>query len=286
MEKIAIMTDVNAGLDYVEKQYDIKVIRSMINFGDEHYVDGVGIKADEFYQRLLTSKVIPSTSAPTVGETMSYIDQMIKDGYTDVIMYAISFKLSSIGSMVENLKDEYEGKINIHVIDTKTSVNLQAQLAMWAYEMAQEGKSVKEIIDYSNYLIANEKVYFVVDDLMYLVKNGRLSGISGVLGSLLQIKPILEINSDGYIVVKQKERTHRRAMEAVKELIREDIKDAKKVVFTVFQTCRPEDGQKLLEEYKNEFSAIQSIEVRMITPAVGAHIGCNVLGFGYFVVER
>ena len=118
-------------------------------------------------------------------------------------MYSISFKLSSIGTMVENLQEEYGDKIKIHVVDTKTSVYAQAYMALTAYEMAEAGKSVDEILAYSDYLIKNHKIFFVVDDLMYLVKNGRLSGVSGILGSLLQIKPILEINNDGYIVPKE-----------------------------------------------------------------------------------
>ena len=285
MEKIAIMTDVNAGLDYDDKHYDITVLRSMINFGDEHYIDGIEIKAKEFYKRLQKTKVIPSTSAPTVGETMQYLDKMISEGYTDVIMYAISFKLSCIGTMVESLIDEYKDKINIHVVDTKTSVSSQAYMAKVAYEMARDGKSVQEILDYSNYLIEREQVYFVVDDLMYLVKNGRLSGVAGAIGSLLQIKPILEINKDGYIVIKQKERTQRRALEALKKLFIEKTKNSNNVILTVYHTCREEDANNLLAEYMKEFPCVKEGNVSMISPAVGAHIGCNVLGIGFFVLD-
>lgn len=285
MEKIAIMTDVNAGLDYDDKHYDITVLRSMINFGDEHYIDGIEIKAKEFYKRLQKTKVIPSTSAPTVGETMQYLDKMISEGYTDVIMYAISFKLSCIGTMVESLIDEYKDKINIHVVDTKTSASSQGYMANVAYEMARDGKSVQEILDYSNYLIEREQVYFVVDDLMYLVKNGRLSGVAGAIGSLLQIKPILEINKDGYIVIKQKERTQRRALEALKKLFIEKTKNSNNVILTVYHTCREEDANNLLAEYMKEFPCVKEGNVSMISPAVGAHIGCNVLGIGVFVLD-
>lgn len=285
MEKIAIMTDVNAGLDYDDKHYDITVLRSMINFGDEHYIDGIEIKAKEFYKRLQKTKVIPSTSAPTVGETMQYLDKMISEGYTDVIMYAISFKLSCIGTMVESLIEEYKDKINIHVVDTKTSASSQGYMANVAYEMARDGKSVQEILDYSNYLIEREQVYFVVDDLMYLVKNGRLSGVAGTIGSLLQIKPILEINKDGYIVIKQKERTQRRALEALKKLFIEKTKNSNNVVLTVYHTCREEDANNLLAEYMKEFPCVKEGNVSMISPAVGAHIGCNVLGIGVFVLD-
>ncbi|MFA6827569.1 MAG: DegV family protein, partial [Bacilli bacterium] len=121
MAKIAIVSDVNAGLDYLGYDPQIPVLRSVINFGEEHFVDGVDIKADEFYEKLskITSSIdIPSTSAPTVGETMELIEDLISKGYSDIIMYAISYELSSIGSTFESMKQEYEEKINIHVVNT------------------------------------------------------------------------------------------------------------------------------------------------------------------------
>ena len=88
MSKIAIISDVNAGLDYIGYDPEIPVLRSIINFGDEHYVDGIAIKADEFYARLKANdSVIPSTSAPTVGEAMELLEKLIEEKYTDVIMY-------------------------------------------------------------------------------------------------------------------------------------------------------------------------------------------------------
>lgn len=285
MEKIAIMTDVNAGTDYLDEQYDITVLRSMINFGDEHYVDGIDIKADEFFDRLQKTDVIPSTSAPTVGETMNHVERLIDEGYTDIIMFAISFKLSCIGTMVQSVADEYEDKIRIHVVDTKRSVFEQAYFAINAYKMAQEGKSVKEILERSDFLINHSRELFIVDDLKYLVKNGRLSGFSGFMGSLLQIKPILELNDDGAIVVRQKERTLKRGLSELHEIVANEIKDGKKVYLTVYHTCRYEDAKELEKQYLNDFSNIVKSHVISITPAVGAHIGCGVLGFGYIILE-
>ena len=204
MSKIAIITDVNAGLDYIGYDPQIPTLRSVINFGDEHYVDGTEIKADEFYKRIVEEKVIPSTSAPTIGDAMTILDELVEKQYTDVILYSISYQMSSIGQMVETLRPEYEDKINIHVVDTKLAAIPQGYIALQAKKMVEEGKSVEEILDYSKYLIDNSKVLFVVDNLMYLVKNGRLSGASGFAGTLLKIKPILTITKEGKIVSFEK----------------------------------------------------------------------------------
>ncbi len=289
MSKIAIISDVNAGLDYINFDPDIPVLRSIINFGEEHYIDGVEIKAKEFYelvQEKLKEGIIPSTSAPTVGEAMELIDRLVEEGYTDVIMYSISFKLSSIGSMVLNLKQEYENKINIHVVDTKTATYMQGYLAIVAKKMANEGKSVQEIINRSNELIKNSHAYFIVDDLRFLIKNGRLSNTKGFLAGLLRIKPVLELTKEGKIDTFEKIKTLHKAIERIKQLFMEETKDASELQIMIFHTCREEDAKQLKETFEKIVSCPATIEIYMVTPAVGAHIGCGVLGFGYYILQK
>lgn len=288
MVKIAIVSDVNAGLDYLGYDPQIPVLRSVINFGEEHFVDGIDIKAEEFYEKLskiTLSKDIPSTSAPTFGETMELVEKLISEGYTDIIMYAISYNLSSIGSTFESMKQEYGDKVNIHVVNTKMAAYLQGYLAVEAKRMANEGKSVKEILAYSDYLITHCHAYFVVDDLSYLVKNGRLSGVSGFLGGLLKIKPVLELTAEGKILPKEKVKTHRKAVERAISLVEEGIKEAKKIKLFVFHTLREDDAKEILNYFNKKYGEIAECELHMVTPAVGAHIGTKILGIGYFILN-
>ena len=286
MEKIAIITDVNAGLDYIGYTPDIYTLRSIINFKDEHLVDGTEIKADEFYERLSKSDFIPSTSAPTIGDAMEILDKLSSEGFTDAIMYSISYKLSSIGQMVETLIDEYKDKIRIHVVDTKSAVLNEGYMALVARKMADEGKTVKEILEYSNYLVTHQNSYFVVDNLMYLIKNGRLSSVAGIAGTLLKIKPILRIDNEGRIITFEKVKTHRKALERALELAFEDLDKCKKAQIYVYHTLREEDGKALVKVFEERYPQFAPITLNIITPAVGAHIGCGVLGFSYFMLEE
>jgi len=285
MSKIAIITDVNAGLDYIGYDPQIPTLRSVINFGDEHYVDGTEIRADEFYKRIVEEKVIPSTSAPTIGDAMTILDKLVEEKYTDVILYSISYQMSSIGQMVETLRPEYEDKINIHVVNTKLAAIPQGYIALQGKKMADEGKSVEEILKYSEYLINHSKVLFVVDNLMYLVKNGRLSGASGFAGTLLKIKPILTITKEGKIVSFEKVKTHRKSVERAIQLLEEFIGDSKKGKIYVVHTVREEDAKQLAEHMANKYPDFD-VEIQMITPAVGAHIGYGVLGLAGFVLDK
>lgn len=286
MSKIAIISDVNAGLDYLGYEPDIPVLRSIINFQKEHLIDGIDIKAEEFYKRLSTSDFIPSTSAPTVGEAMDLLEKLIEQKYTDVIMYSISYKLSSIGQMVETLIDEYKDKINIFVVDTKTAAYLQGYIAVEAKKMVNEGKSVEEILTYSNYLIDNMHAYFIVNNLSYLVKNGRLSGAAGFMGSLLKIKPVLELTKDGRIISKLKVKTHRKAVETAIELFNSELEGIKEAKILVFHSLLEDEAKELQKQFTQKFKFKNKVEVHVITPAVGAHIGYGIIGFGYFIIER
>ncbi len=286
MSKIAIVSDVNAGLDYLGYDPEIPVLRSVINFENEHLVDGIDIMADEFYERLTTSDYVPSTSAPTVGEAMELIERLISEGYTDMIMYSISYELSSIGQMVETLIEEYQDQINIHVINTKAATYLQGYLAVVAKEMAKEGKSVEEIIARSHYLVDNMHAYFVVNDLKYLVKNGRLSGAAGFLGGLLKIKPVLELTKEGKIVNKLKVKTYRKALETSISLITEELDQVKEAKILVFHSMLEDKANEIKAYFEERYNFKEKVEIHMVTPAVGAHIGSGIIGFGYFILER
>ena len=283
--KIGIMTDVNSGLDYVEYPYDIKVLRSSVNMNGKVYIDGIDIRADEFYEKLgkvENKEDIPSTSAPALGDIYDLFDYYVENGYTDIIHFPISFSLSATGSTVTQVAEEYKDKMNIIVINTKTACYSQGYLAVNAAKMASEGATVEEIVERSNFLINNMSLYFAVDSLDYLVKNGRLSGASGLIGNLLKIKPILHLNEEGKIVPFEKIKTTKKARQRLVELISEFIKDNKDVKVMIFHAAALEAATELKQLINEVRPDIEDVEIHYVTPAVGAHIGCGVAGIGVF----
>lgn len=288
--KIGIMTDVNAGLDYVGYETNIPCLRSSINFKEGSYIDGIDIKADEFYERIknVSSKEdIPSTSAPSMQDIYNKLDNFVKEGYTDIIHFPISFQLSSTGSHVmQAYENDYKDSINLHVVDTKTAGYMQGYLAVNAKKMAEDGASVEEIIARSEFLINHSKTFFVVDDLRYLGKNGRLSNPQAVLGTVFKIKPILTINEEGKIVTFEKIKTYKKAVERAINLILEFTKDVKDVKFLLFHSIKEDTIEYMKDELiKRHPYALNNIEVHYITPAVGAHIGSGVVAVGAYILK-
>lgn len=284
--KIGIMTDVNAGLDYVKYNYPITCLRSSVNFKNEILVDGIDIRADEFYERLQKVKSvddIPSTSAASLDSIDKAIEKFIELGYTDIIFYPISFELSSLGPNVLAMVPDYADRIKIHVVNSKCACYLQGYITLEAARMASEGANVDEIIAHSKKLIANMKAVFVVEDLSYLVKNGRLSGAQGFLGGLLKIKPILELTNEGKIVTLEKVRIYHKAVSRLIEIVLEFIEGHQDIEIFCIHSLKLDTVEEIIKKIKEARPDITKIDIHYITPAVGAHIGSGVVGVGAFL---
>lgn len=284
--KIGITADCSSGLEYFPHKHNVKITRTTINFGEEVLVDGVDITADDFYKKLEKSDIVPTTSAPTPGEIMKRVEEWKNEGCTDVIHFPISFNLSAYGqNLLAMGKDMFEG-INFYVFDSKTAAAMEGYLAYYAEKLAAKGYSIEEIFAECLKLREGMTAFFVVDDLKYLVKNGRLSGAAGFIGALAKIKPVLHLDREGKIVTFEKVRTHGKAIARSIEMIKEMSKDYKKVIYLVLHSNRLEDAKQYAKQLKQEVNNAHRIEISTITPTVGAHIGCGVIGFARIVLDN
>jgi DegV family protein with EDD domain len=283
--KIGITADCSSGLEYFPHQHHIKITRTAIHFKDKVLVDGIDITADEFYEKLAQSDVVPTTSAPTPGEIVRCIEEWKAEGCTDVIHFPISFNLSAYGENLEAVGKDLVDGIRLHVFDTKTAAIIEGYQAYYAQILADKGYTVEQILSECAKMRNQSTAFFVVDDLKYLVRNGRLSGAAGFIGSLANIKPVLEMNVEGKIVTYEKVRTHRKAIDRCLELIKEKSTDYQKVLYLILHTGRYDDAVKLKERLKEEVSNGYRFEISTITPTVGAHIGCGVLGIARIILD-
>jgi len=205
--KIAILADSSSSIDFAHHDYDfIFQIRLSVLFGDTEYVDGETITNQEFFRRIVEEKVIPTTSQPSVGQVIEMCEKIKTEGYTDIIYLPLSKGISSSYNSIIGSKDLIEG-VNFTIIDTKSTAVYLAFMSLEAARLVKEGKNVEEICTYVDQLINNQHIYFMVNDLKYLVKNGRLSNAAGFIGTMLKIKPVLEFDKEGKIVGTEKIRT-------------------------------------------------------------------------------
>jgi DegV family protein with EDD domain len=202
------------------RSLDITVIPLLVLFGDEPYRDGVDLTTDELYSKLKNSQVMPTTYAPSIGAFQEEYDDMIRRGATCILQLCISSKLSATYSAAVQAAEMVSKAKNvpIEVVDSGTvsaAFGLPAQ--MLANE-ARDGASLEQLKARAQGILSRVHLYAALDTLEFLRRGGRISGTAAFAGSLLQVKPLLEVRN-GEVVQLERIRTRGKAFERVGQLI-------------------------------------------------------------------
>ena len=254
-------------------------MRSTLLLDNKEYEDFVDITAEEFYDVVVNNPNIDlSTSQVATGRVAELYEEFKNEGYTDVIVVTIAAKLSGTYQGAVLAKDLVDG-INVHVVDSKSVSYGQVFLVLKAIEMIEANKDAEEIFNKLNELRDKINIYVLVDTLKYLVKNGRLSAASGFIGTLLKIKPLLKVMDDGSLQAYEKIRTTSKARNRLMEIIEEEIKGKKVMVFLAYTNNKAE--AEAIKADLIEKQADLEVLVVPLTPVVGAHAGPGTLGVGY-----
>jgi len=282
MSKVGVLLCGNSGIDYIDHNYDIPVIRSILLFGEEEYRDFVDITASAFYQKLVDEpNIAPSTAQAATGVILEQYEEMLAKGYDELIVITISEKLSGTYAGCVMAANMLEDK-KITVFDSKTVSFPQAKMGLRAAELLQEGKNTEEVLKELEFIRDNSMIWFSVETLKYLVKNGRLSGAAGFVGSLMKIKPMLEVTKEGKVESIEKIRTSSKATERVIEKFLSDI-EGKDVEAFLINTNNDDRIEYITKRIKEEREDIKNINVYPLTPVVGAHAGPGTVGLGYIL---
>lgn len=284
MYKCGIIVCTNSGIDYVKYNENIKVSRSILNIEGEEYYDFVDITAEQFYDKIKDNKNMKiSTSQCPTGVMVEILQSFKDEGYTDVVVITISTKMSGTlssfglaGQMVEDL--------NVHLFDSKGLCYGETYMALTASNLALENKPVNEILMALEKIRDNDKIYVCVDTLHYLVLNGRLSLINGVVGTLLKMKPLLTIDENGTLLTLEKIRTKNKAVDRMIDLVVEDIKDKKVLIYGGY-TDNYEECKEAIDKVVSMTNAeIVDIQIIPLTPVVGCHAGPKTFGIGTIIL--
>ena len=193
MGKIAIVTDSNSGITQKEgKELGISVIPMPFYINEELYFEDITLTQDEFYQKLNEDEDI-KTSQPAPGDVLDLWEKLLED-HDEIVHIAMSSGLSSSCATAAMLADDYEWKVQ--VVDNQRISVTQRQSVLDAAKLAEEGKSAKEIKDILEADKLDSGIYIMVDTLKYLKKGGRITPAAAALGTLLRLKPVLQIQGE------------------------------------------------------------------------------------------
>lgn len=278
-EKIAIITD--SGTDvppkYIEK-YNMYVVPLIVNYNNQSYRDGVDININTICEKL--KEEVPTTSLPSIDDIMETFERVLTDGYKKVIVVTISSGLSGTHNAMRIASESFEDKLDIMLVDTK-NIDIGAGFtAIRAGELIEQGYSFEEIKEKLDDVINNTKVYFCVKTLEYLRKGGRIGLVASVVGTALDLKPVISCNNDGIYYVVSKARGRKKSLKKAINEAKEYAKQFEEYNIAVVNVWSKEEAKEIEDNIKNDFPNVKSVFVGAISPALAVHTGPGLIGVG------
>ncbi len=284
MNKRVVISTSTGGLDYYPFPHNIEILRIKVSLHGQEYEDGLTLRADEFYQKLNEDKsLLPKTSQPSVGEVVELFRRCLDADVEEVFVVTISAEMSGTYNACVLAAKEFADKMKIIVFDTKTVCFSEGLFALEAEKMLGDGLSMEEIETKLTAMRRGNTIFFAVDSLTYLVKNGRLSNAAGFVGTLLKLKPILQVQESGKIVSIEKIRTTRAALESISSKVK-SYTNGRPYHAYILYTGNPRLKSYFVSIIKEDLG-LENLYESPSTPVVGAHVGPDVIGIGVFLDE-
>lgn len=271
MNKIAIMTDSNSGITQKEaERLEIRVLPMPFFINDELFYEDITLTQEEFYQRLAEDADI-STSQPSPADVMELWEELLEE-YDEVIHIPMSSGLSSSCETAIMLAKEFDGRV--HVVDNQRISVTQRQSVMDAIAMRDKGMSADEIVDVLMREKLEASIYITVDTLKYLKKGGRITPAAAAIGTVLNLKPVLQIQGeklDAFAKVRGIKAAKKTMLDAMEKDIRERFAGSQ-VNLAAAYTCTEEEAGVWKREIEERFPGYELV-MDKLSLSVSCHIG-------------
>ncbi|MFC4775479.1 DegV family protein [Paenibacillus sp. GCM10023252] len=274
MSKVRILTDSTSDIPQeIREELGIVMVPLKVLFGEEVYADAVTIGSDEFYEKLQASSQLPTTSQPSPIEFMEVYEQLlVEDANAPILSFHLSSAMSGTYQSAVLGQSMLEGYHDITVVDSKSASYGFGFRVVAAAKLAKAGKSKEEILENDARLASGLHLYFLVDTLEYLQKGGRIGKASALIGSILNIKPILSITNEGEVHAVDKVRGQKKALGRIIELLKQDFGPDEPVDIMIAWSQRNEMAMELCEQVKSSFN-VRDITYTKLGAVIGTHVG-------------
>jgi DegV family protein with EDD domain len=263
----------------MSKTYNISVIPLGVIWGDQIYLDSVDILPSEFYKRLVNSKVMPTTSQVTPAAMQSTFQSLLEQGY-DVLGIFLSSKISGTVQSAVQARDMLGGaERKIAIVDSLRTTMAMGLPVLAAARAAQTGENLMECQKVAEHACAQSGVLFVVETLEFMRRGGRIGGAQALLGTMLNIKPVLEIR-EGRIEAMERVCTKQKAIQHMLDIVAERIKGKTSIRLAVTHANAETQALSLLESVRTQFDPVETFSCPL-SPVIGTHVGPGTLALNY-----
>ena len=283
MSKIAIVTDSTAYIPKeVREKYPITVVPQVVIWENVSYEDDVTMTIDQFYSRLRTAKVMPTTSQVSVFNMLQAFTSLLEQGY-EVLGMFVSSDLSGTFNQSAVLAREQltSGKEKVELIDTRTVAMALGFQVLAVARAAQDGASMADCKALAKKAQEHTGVFLTVETLEFLHRQGRIGGAQRFLGTALNLKPILTVEG-GRIEPVERVRTRGKALDRVVEIVAEKCAGKSSVRIATLHADSPADAKTMLDKITPIVNPVESL-FAAVSPAVGANAGPGTVGLAYMV---
>lgn len=283
MSKIRIVTDSTADLNQeLVEQYGIRVVPLEVLVEGTVYKDKVDITNEEFYKILRTAKVLPTTSQPSPAVFADVYRDLAAQGAEQIISIHIASELSGTYQSSVLASGLVAEQVTVYNIDSRSATMGLGLVVLSAARMAEAGKSAEEILAALQQITTTMDLYFLLDSLDNLHKGGRIGKASHLFGSLLNIKPVLNLR-DGVISAYEKVRGNKdnKALERLIEILAEKIDPSRKLYCTMGYCDNKETAEYIVARLKDRVDCDEFLYLQ-IGNVVGTHIGMGAVGMAFY----
>ena len=273
-DHVVLVTDTACDLpDELLTRYDIRLVSLRVVTSQGEFRDRVEIGADQVYEIMKTE--LPKTSLPLPEDVSALYRQLREEGATRILHICMSGSLSGTYNMVSILADETEN-LHVDVVDAQTLSCGTGLLVLEAAECLERGVPVEDVIARLKELRKHQLGAFVIRTLEYLRKGGRIGLVEGVVGSLLQIKPVIYVNDDGVYATLVKARGFTKALSAMQDEFFKRYQ-GRKVRVAIVHGAAYEDAKALLAAFRQKLEVVSDL-IAPVSPALAIHTGPGLLG--------
>ena len=279
MSQVAIVTDSTTYFpkEYIEK-YNLSIAPQILIWDNKTYRDGIDIQPEEFYQKLKTATVMPTTSQATIPAFIEIYDDLLSKGNDKILTITLSSHLSGTMDSAIQARQNFPGAA-IEIVDSKTTAMAMGYQVLAVARLAMEGASLAECVALAEKAREYTGVIFAVDTLEFLYRGGRIGGGSRFLGSVLNIKPILEVTG-GKIEAVENSRTRKKSLQRLVEIIVERTANRQPVRLATLHANAEADAQEILDLASKQLNVVESI-FSEVSPVIGTHAGPGTVGLAY-----
>ncbi|MGE5633557.1 MAG: DegV family protein [Caulobacteraceae bacterium] len=279
---VKIIVDSTCDLpDELMREYDIKSIPLRVSLGDKEYLDKVEVQVDQVYEAMRNG-IVPKTSQPRPIDIYNVFKQYCSSGY-DFIYLSFSSKLSGTyqlaSAVLKELKEQF-GNAGMKIVDSEGGSTATGLIALQAAKLAKAGRSFETVAGQLGQLVQHVEHIFTIADLSWLIKGGRISKAEGIIGNMLNIKPILHVNK-GIIEVMQKVRGRKKSLQTIVDILEEKAINFPEQIIGISHTDDLETALELEKMIKERLGERKTM-INKIGSVLGSHLGIGGVGVFFF----